>query len=47
MENNNVQKTFEGRMAWRKPQIQKLTINLDTQLFTQALQSTIDFVAEG
>ena len=45
MENST--KTQKEMLSWHKPQVQKLTINVDTQLFTQGLQSTIDFVAEG
>ena len=46
MENKTTENTTEERLSWHKPEIQKLTINLDTAKALN-LQSNIDFIDEG
>jgi len=48
MENNHPNEvSFTEKMTWHKPQIQQLTINVDTQLFAPGPSSTPDLVADG
>lgn len=47
MENKNTEPRIEERLPWNKPEVQKLTVNLDTANLASGLQSGIDLVGEG
>ena len=45
MENST--ETKNGGLSWHKPQVQQLTSNLDTQTFSQAPGTLVDFAGDG
>jgi len=48
MENKAPETTTEERLPWSKPEVQKLTVNLDTAIIVSVgLQSSADLAAEG
>jgi len=48
MENKAPETTTEEHLPWHKPEVQKLTVNLDTaQILNVGLQSSADLAAEG
>ena len=46
MENKTTENTTEERLPWNKPEVQTLTIKLDTAILT-GLQSNQDMAGEG
>ena len=38
---------MDERLFWHKPEVQQLTINLDTADFIVGLQSNVDLAGEG
>jgi len=47
MENKTTETITEECLPWHKPEVQKLTVNLDTAAPAPGLQSSIDLVGEG
>lgn len=47
MENKTTETTTEEQRSWSKPEVQKLTVNLDTAILTVGLQSGADLADEG
>ena len=47
MEDKITETTTEERRSWNRPEVQKLTVNLDTANAALGLQSNIDLVGEG
>jgi len=47
MENKTPETITEERLPWHKPDVQKLTVNLDTAAVILGLQSSADLAAEG
>ena len=48
MENNHSPKEYVNeRLMWHKPQLQKLTINVDTGTFAQGPGTILDFANDG
>jgi len=43
----NPTETQKEMLSWHKPQVQQLTINLDTQTFSQAPGTLVDFAGDG
>lgn len=47
MESKITKITAEEQLPWNKPEVQKLTVNLDTALLNVGLQSAPDLAGEG
>ena len=47
MENKTTETTTEERLSWHKPEIQSLTVNLDTAGQIPGLISAVDLAGEG
>jgi len=48
MENKTTETITEECLPWHKPEVQKLTVNLDTaNVLNVGLQSSVDLAAEG
>lgn len=47
MQNENSEIKTNEQLPWNKPEVQKLTVNLDTAGQIPGLQSSIDLADEG
>jgi len=47
MENKAPETATDECLPWHKPEVQKLTVNLDTAIMTVGLQSSADLASEG